>query len=520
MAPLHNLSSPARERDAVGPLVLIGMYHKLKTLIRHTLVYGLGNSGTRAIGFFLIPVYTRYLTPADYGVLALVGMLDQILFIVMNMGQSTALFRTYFAYDKPGDRNAVLTTSLWLSVLAVLPVGLAALALSEVFAVLLTGQAGYTTWVMIGVAGVMFKTLGRLPFAVLRAREESRRYAGFSMARTGAALVLAIVFVVGLHFGGRGVLMSQLVAELAMCAVLIPLTLRGLPLKFSRRDAGELLGYGIYLVPSGFMNFLLHLSDRYFLKHFGTLAGVGLYALGYRFGEMIGFAMSAFQLAWIQFLFANRKSPDAPALYARVFTYVLATAGTLWLALALFAREVITLMAAPAFRDAYQVVPWVAGAFLLEGLTATGNIGMPLNKKVKYRPAILATVAALNLALNFTLVPSLGAIGAGMALFTSMAVKLLLELSVGYRLFAVPYEYGRLLRLALVGSAVYLIGTTAPWGSPAMSIGGKLFLLACAPFALYATSFFEPEELRRLRLSLVHVRRWSTALREAGGGGA
>ena len=146
------------------------MYQKLKTLIGHIIVYGLGNSSTRLIGFFLIPVYTRYLTPADYGVLALVGMLDQMLFILMNMGQSTALFRTYFGHENPEDRNTVLTTSLWLIVLAVLPIGLLALLLSQPLAWLLTGDSGYAPWVMLGVGGVAFKTLGRLPFAVMRAR--------------------------------------------------------------------------------------------------------------------------------------------------------------------------------------------------------------------------------------------------------------------------------------------------------------------------------------------------------------
>jgi O-antigen/teichoic acid export membrane protein len=493
------------------------MYQKLKTLIGHTMTYGLGNSSTRLIGFFLIPVYTRYLTPADYGVLALVGVLDQILFILMNMGQSNALFRTYFAHDNPEDRNTVLTTSLWLIVLAVLPIGLLALLLSQPLAWLLTGDTGYAPWVMLGVGAVAFKTLGRLPFAVMRAREKSRGYAGFSFARTGVALVLALVFVVGLHFGGRGVLLSQLVAELAMCAILIPLTLRGLPLRFSRRDAGDLLGYGVYLVPSGLMNFLLHLSDRYFLKYYSTLAAVGIYALGYRFGEMIAFAMAAFQLAWIQFLFANRKSPDAPVLYARVFTYVLASAGALWLGLALFSEEIVTIMAAPAFRDAHRVVPWVAGAFLLEGLAAAGNVGMPLHKKVKYRPAIMAVIAALNLALNFMLVPRLGAIGAAIAIFASMAVKLFLELAVGYQLFAVPYEYGRVLRLTLIGAALYLIGTSAVWGSLWMSVSVKAALLLAAPLLLYASGFFESTELNRLRDSLWRIRRWAGMLPPAPG---
>ena len=289
------------------------MFQKIKTLISHTLVYGFGNSGTRMIGFFLIPLYTRYLTPADYGVLALVGMLDQLLFIVMNMGQSHAVFRTYFSHENASDRETVLATSLWLNFTLSLPVGLLALLLSAPLGRLLTGSPDYTVWVMIGIGAVAFKSLGRLPFAVLRAREQSRRYASFSFARTGIALSLAIVFVVGLHLGGRGVLLSQLCAELLLCVVLIPLTLRGSSLKFSRRDAADLLGYGVYLLPSGLLSFLLNLSDRYFLRHFSSLAVVGLYALGYRFAEILAFVMAAFQLAWPAFLFSNRTSPDAPA---------------------------------------------------------------------------------------------------------------------------------------------------------------------------------------------------------------
>jgi O-antigen/teichoic acid export membrane protein len=495
------------------------MYQKIKTLISHTVVYGLGSSGTRLIGFFLIPVYTRYLTPVDYGVLALVAMLDQILFIVMNMGQSNALFRTYFSHDSARDRETVLTTSLWLILMASLPVGLLALALSGPLAVLLTGSGDYVSWVVVGIGAVMLKTLGRLPFAVLRAREESRRYAWFSSGRAGIGMALAIVFVVGLHLGGRGVLLSQLVAELAVCAVLLPLTLRGLSLRFSRRDAGDLLGYGVYLLPSGLLNFVLHLGDRYFLKYFASLSAVGLYALGYRFAEILSFVMSAFQLAWPQFLFAHRKGPDAPVLYARVFTYIVAVAGALWLGLALLAQDIVHIMAAPAFRDAHWVVPWIAGAFLFDALAVVGNVGMPMHRKVKYRPLILGVVVALNVGLNFVLVPRWQASGAAVALFTSAAVKCLLELRVGYLLYPVPYEYGRVLRLAMVGAAAYWVGSSIPWGSLGASISGKLLVLACAPAALFASSFFEPDELHRLRLSLSGLRRWSTALRAAGGGG-
>jgi O-antigen/teichoic acid export membrane protein len=204
------------------------MFEKIKKLIRHILIYGLGNAGNRIVGFFLIPVYTRYLTPEDYGVLALVAMFGQILFILMNMGQSTALFRTYFTNEEPEGRDEVVTTSLWLILTLSFPVGLLALILARPLASLLTGSAAYTVWVMIGIGGVAFKTLLRMPFAVMRAREESRRYARFAFTRTMVGLVLALIFVVGLHWGGRGVLLSQLVTELLLSVYLVPATVKGL----------------------------------------------------------------------------------------------------------------------------------------------------------------------------------------------------------------------------------------------------------------------------------------------------
>ena len=495
------------------------MFDKIRSLLGHTLVYGMGNLGGRLVGFLLIPLYTRYLTPVDYGVLAMVALADQLLFILLNMGQSTALFRTYYQHDTQEARDTVLTTSLWLIAMLSLPLGLVALMLSEPLGWILTGSAQYTTWVMIGIGAMLFKTVLRLPLAVLRARGQSRFYAITSSVRTLVGFVLAIVFVVGLHWGGRGVLMSQLLAELLLAAVLVPVSLRGLSLRYSRADARDLLGYGAYLVPSALFNFVLHLSDRFFLKHWGSLGAVGLYALGYRFGEIVSFAMQALSLAWPQFLFGNRKAPDAPGLYARVFTYAAGVLAFLWLALSMLSEELVTVMAAPAFREAYRVVPVLAGAFVLEGLATIGNVGMPLYRKVKYRPAILVTAGALNVGLNLVMVPRFGAMGAAVSLCASLGLKFVLEMLVSYRLYPVPYEYWRLARLAAVAAAVYALGEGVPWGHLWAGVAGKIGLLLAMPVILYAVGFFERAELLRLRSVLRLGRRWPGALPEAPEGG-
>lgn len=488
------------------------MFEKIKKLLSHSLVYGLGNSANRIVGFLLLPLYSRYLPPEDYGVLALVGMFGEILFILTNLGQSSAIFRTYFQHEDSQARETVITTSLWIVLTLSIPIGLLALALSQPLAWLITGSSEYTPWIMLGIGGVMFRTLQRMPLAVLRAREESGRYALSSFARTLIGLVLAIFFVVGLKFGGRGVLTSQLVAEALMCLYLVPVTIKGLTLRYSRQDAQHMLGYGIYLIPTALGSFVLQLSDRYFLKHYSTLAVVGIYALANRLSEMLSFPMQAFELAWPQFLFGNQKSPNAPVLYARVFTYLLTVLSLMWLVISLLAKEIVTFMVHPSYHEAYRVVPWLAGGFVVQGLNYAGNVGINLHRKVKYRPLIIMTTAALNLTLNFLLIPSYGMMGAAIATFASYAFQSLFRIVVSYWLYPIPFEYARLMRVAVLVTGFYYAGVQIPWGSLWASTAGKVSLILAFPFCLYVSGFFDPGELERLKGLIGNGRQRSTAL--------
>src|SRR5262245_35461027 len=484
------------------------MFDKIRRLTTHVLVYGFGNVGNRVVGFLLIPIYRRFLTPEDYGVLALVAMLGQVLYTLMNMGQSSAIFRTYFRHEAAAERESVVTTSLWLILMMSLPIGLVALALSKPISSVLVGSPTYTTWVALAILGVAFKVFLRLPLAILRAREQSRRYAASSIVQTIVGLALAIIFVVGLHMGGRGVLLSQLLAELVLCAYLFPVTLRGMRLSvFSRRDASDLLTYGAALVPAGLLSFLIHLSDRYFLKHFDSVGAVGIYALGYRFGEILYFAILAFELAYPPFLFSHLKQPDAKQLYARVCTYYFDLMGILWLGVSLPAEEIITIMAHPSFHEAYRVIPWIAGAFLFQGVGAVWNIGMQINRIVKWRLAMSTSTAVFALIMNFLLIPRWGMMGAGAAALLSFFYQFVIQVLIGHRLYPVPYEWGRVIRLAIVGIGVYAAGTLFTWGSIPAALVGKGLLLLCAPIVLYAIGFFEEGELSRFKALLGDFRR-------------
>jgi O-antigen/teichoic acid export membrane protein len=222
-------------------------------------------------------------------------------------------------------------------------------------------------------------------------------------------------------------------------------------------------------------------------------------------------------MAWQPFVFEHRKSPDAPALYARVTTYFVAVLGFLWLGVSLLSPEVIAIMAQPSFHDAHQVVPLLAAAFFFQGLGYVVNIGIVLNKKVKYRPLIVAVATVLNLGLNYALVPRYQMMGAAVAACVSFFGWFLLQALVSQRLYHVPYEHARLARLFVIGLVLYGIGSQIAWGSFWHAVAGKVLLVLISPLLVYATGFFESGELARLRSSLVRFRRSPRGRLSAGG---
>jgi O-antigen/teichoic acid export membrane protein len=494
------------------------MFDKIKRLGSQVVIYGFGNAGTRMVGFVLIPVYSRYLTPEDYGVLALVSMFAQVLYTFMNMGQSSALFRTYFRHDDPEARQTVITTSLWLILTLSFPIGLLALVLSKPLSSLLAGSPDYAVWVALGIGGVAFKSLLRLPQAVMRAREQSRRYSLLTVAQTIVALVLAVLFVVGLHLGGRGVLLSQLIAEVLICLYLVPEMVRGLSLRFSKSDAKELLGYGVVLMPGALLSFVIHLADRYFLKIFVSVGAVGIYALGYRIGEILYIVLLAFELAYPQFVYGHLKNPDAKTIYARVCTYYLAGMGFIWLVVSLFAEETVKIMAHSSYHEAYRVVPYIAGAFLFQGLGTVWNISMFVHRIVKYRLMTSMLTATVSLGLNFLLVPRYGMMGAAGAALGSFMFQFAIQARIGYHLYPVPHEWGRILRLVGVGAGVYAVGSLIHWGSIPTALAGKGLLILAAPALLLATGFFEDGETKRLKSLVASFRRNPITPAEVRGG--
>jgi O-antigen/teichoic acid export membrane protein len=469
----------------------------LKKLLTHSAVYGAADVMQNVIGLLLIPIFTRLLTLDEYGAVALLGLFSSLAKIVFRLGLESAFFRLHYDQpDEPGRRRLAGTAAMVAAGTGGLLFGLVWLAGTPLTHAVFGQSVAPHEWLLLAAADIYVAALSFVPQVLLRIQDRPRLFSAFNLLRQLLNLSLKVALVKA-GLGVTGVLCSDLIATGVFALLLFPILARHASWIFSPRLAGELLGLGLPRVPHGFMLQVQNFADRRLLEHFANRDVVGLYSVGYTFGSAVKFALSAFEPAWQPFVYAQIGKPDGRQTLARLATYVLAAFTFVTLGVAVLGREVVVLLTAPPFHAAAPVVPIVALAYLLHGVFLLTSIGINIQKKARYYPLVTLVSATTNVALNLALIPRLGMIGAAWATVASYAVMAAIGVWLSQRLYPLPFETGRLVRVAAGAVAVYALSLLAPedfWSAVAV----KGALLLTFPALLLLTMGVTPGERQAL----------------------
>jgi O-antigen/teichoic acid export membrane protein len=241
-------------------------------------------------------------------------------------------------------------------------------------------------------------------------------------------------------------------------------------------------------------------SDRLILQHFTSLTVVALYSVTCSVSK-IAFDIVGNAVNWavVPFVYATlKRDPEhrAKSILARLATYNVAVLVALGLATVLYARELIHVLASATYAEAASVVPLVAAASMVQLLNSIPSSGISYRERTFYFPVIVGTGAAVSLTLNFSLIPSLGMQGAAIAMLVGQTACVALTLPISQRLYRIPYEWGRLVRLLLAAVATIVAVWLVPDTSPLLYQAIKAVLLLVFPGLLLVIGFFTDDEIR------------------------
>jgi O-antigen/teichoic acid export membrane protein len=484
-----------------------GLRAGLRRLAGASAIYGLGSVFMRGLSFLLLPVYTRYLAPADYGLVALCTTAIAVLNVVLPLGLHGAVSRSFYATDDPAERRQRAGT-LWAGML------LMGIVLAVVLdragprlAPLMVPGVPYHPLLRLALWTACFNLFTLVPLVLLQLEERAGAYVAATVGGSLLTTCLVVYFVVVRRLGAYGYLLGGLVGAALLVLPYVLLALRSVTPVIRRPFLVAGLVYSLPLVPHSLASWVLELSDRAVLARWVPLSQVGVYSLGYQLGAALGLLITAFTSAWVPFLFKAIAAggPDTDRQLARLVTYYMQALIFCALGWALVVEQVIGWVAPPAFGGAARVTPWIVAGYVLNGLYVV-PVGFLFWKERTRAVALTSLVAAgANLGLNLILVPRYGMIAAAWSTLTAYAIMLALAWMQSRRVYAFPYEYRRLGVMVALGLTLLLAGLLPSYPEP-FELSVRIALWLAYPVGLLVLGVFDRHEVGAVRVALRRLR--------------
>ena len=387
----------------------------------------------------------------------------------------------------------MLRTSFWYT-MAASTAGLAAgLLLAAPIADLLFGDTDVANLVRASFVALWAAMNYEQLTWVFRVEQRPVAYICASLANVALTVAGTLLLVVVLEKGAVGVIVGNFSGTLLVYLALLGYRREQLGLQFDRGLLREMNRFGLPLLPSALFLWMTNFSDRFFLVKLSDAEEVGLYSVGVRVASAMVLLLTAFRTAWPAFAYSIRDDGEARRTYAYVLTYLVLVSSWLAVALGLLSPWLVDWLAADSFAEASRVVPLLAFAAVAFAVYIVVSIGVGRIKRTQYIWAITLAGAAVNLALNLTLIPTYGMMGAAVATVAAFSVMAAGISWWSQRIYPVPYQWRRVLTAGLAGVAVVVVGKLVEGGLPV-----AIALTLAYPLLLLPLGFTNAGERRRL----------------------
>lgn len=456
------------------------MANPLKKLAGQTAVYGLSTIVGRLLNYFLIPLYTRMFSPAEFGVVTELYAYLSFLLIILTYGMETALFNFSL---KEKNSDTVYTTALislfGSTLIFLLPIFFFAQPLATI--IRHPGNPEYITWIALIISLDAFTSI---PFARLRQQNKAGKFAAIKMINIGANIGLNLFFIalckpayenpdsyfhsmalqiykpeIGLGYIFISNLLASAVALLLLTPEIFRVKLRFDPLLWKR-----MMLYALPLLLAGLAGMTNETGDRILLKYLLPKniaeAQVGIYGACYRISIIMTIFIQTFRYAAEPFFFSQAKESNSKEIYADVMKFFMIICSAIFLG-TMMNMSWIQSYVGKDFRSGLPVVPILLLANLCLGIFFNLSIWYKLSGETRYGAYLTLYGAVVTLALNLLWIPSTGYFGGYMgsawATLICYATMMVISYFVGQRKYYIRYDLARILGYLFISLTLFAL---------------------------------------------------------------
>ena len=477
-----------------------------RSLLRHSAAYSVPVILGKMASFILLPVYTRFLTPADYGVLELLDLTSFVLSSLLGGRLGDALCYFYAAESSEERRGRVASTAMFSAAVMGVLGAAAGFALSAPLSSLVFATASYAPYLRLVFLNFVLVLPQEVGLAYLRARNRSTLFTIFLSLRLVVSIAFNVWFLAAWSMGVSAMLWSTVLASAVMVVGVGAVVFAATRMSFDIALCKRMVAYALPIGVGGVALLVIHYGDRFFLQRYDSLADVGIYSLAYKLGMLLGYVQTPIMTYWTSQMYQVVRGERGQEINARVCTYLVLALSTGAVAISVFSRPALELLTTPAFSGAAKFVPWIAAAYVIRGLGDQFRNVFLMENRTGSDAATSTIGSVLCVAGYFLLIPRYkiwGAVAATLIAFIGIAIYSYWK---SQQIKKYQYEVRRLVK---IGAASVVACVVAIAGAPD-SMAGQ-FAMGAAGMILFVvllagSGFFTREEIETVKEFRVYLR--------------
>lgn len=424
----------------------------MSKIVRNTILYTIGNILPQAVGFLLLPVYTRYLTPSDYGIVASMGALGTIIVVFLSLCLERSVYRLFYDYKDTKDKRDFLGTIF---------ISLAANSLIMIILIFIFKDLVSKTFTSIDfypyyvytILSSFFTIFYFIPSSYFQITENARNFVILSLGKFLLTTFLTLWYVVKLHAGAEGQIKAGLISNLVLFPIFLFLTTKMVNYTLKLDVLKKALLFSIPLVPNIIASWALSMSNRIFIERYFNLSDVGIYSLGNTLATVALTITNGFEIAYLPHFFKLANSDDVVGnrkrleksnnIYALVMLLIV-------FAIALVSKELVTFFMDVRYREVYKITRIIAFSYYFMGLGGIVTLSILQEKKTKQNMYMAVAAALVNALLNFLLIPRFGMYGAAYATFLTFSIGFLVQYQYSKFCYFIPLHLKKIFGLYIL----------------------------------------------------------------------
>jgi len=448
-----------------------------KKLLSQTAIYGLSSVIGRLLNYLLVPLYTRFFIPEEYGVITEMYAYLAFFLVLLTYGMETTFFRFSSKYE---NRN-VYSTAL----ISVLSTALLFLFFINFKTETIANTIGYigSEKLIVWLSFIIFlDVVSAIPFARLRNQNKAVRFSIIKLINILFNITLNIYFVIIMQYGFEYVFIANLISSTITLFLLTP-ELVYIDWVFDARLYRKMIKYSLPLLFAGLAGMTNEAIDRILLKFYISdtnvvMSELGIYGAFYKLSIIMTLFIQTFRYAAEPFFFSQAKSENNVKIYAQVLNYFVITTATIFLFVTIFFDVAINFIGQD-FRDerGFLVVSILLLANMFLGIYYNLSIWYKLIDKTYYGAILSVFGAVITLVLNVYLIPKISFVGSAWATLICYFLMVLASLLLSKKQFPIPYNIKRITFYILFMLTVYFIVLITDFHMLVDTIWIALFLL-------------------------------------------